>query len=462
MVMKKILSIILAFTVMFTSMAAVSTEAFAAVPATSINRLTPFKKQIKVFIKKNNKVSGYQVKYAMNKLFKKAKTRTLKGSSKTTLRLMKLEHNKTYYFTVRAYRQSGKKKSYSKWSKVKSTTTNNRMDERYLSLIDEIYSVCRFHYNDKLISKNTRKFINGQCFGADRTDTIDSSIVKTISFMLIDLDNNGIDELIFSCDNQREEIAQIFTLNTGKLQPVVRYHNNTFESGVFGYRDRGKLYGKILYNYGSGGAAFYDESFYKLKKNTNKLILLDAVYAEDIVYSEGYGVKSETLYDKNRKRITESIAQAIRDKYLKTPIVSGYIYVKNHLNPKGTVANVKKVKTLRTSSYDAEIPHCGGNVILMSHTKNKKADGYQYKIVNDFGTSYKRINGNKHAKVMYTGLDDLPTTRIYVRAYKKTSNGTLYSKKWAKLNNGYFCHTEYKGRKTFQALEKAGYINLRD
>lgn len=60
---------------------------------------------------------GYEVQYALNKKFKKAKTKTTK---KTTFTIKKLKKKKTYYVRVRAYTiDANRKKVQGKWSKVK-------------------------------------------------------------------------------------------------------------------------------------------------------------------------------------------------------------------------------------------------------------------------------------------------------------------------------------------------------
>ena len=240
--MKKVLSVLLAITMLFTTMAAVSTEAFAAVPKTSITKLAPYKRQIKVFVKKNSKVSGYQIKYSTNKKFKSAKTKTLKGSSKTMARLMKLGHKKTYYFKVRTYKKSGKKTKYSKWSKVKKTTTNNKMDERYNKLIKEIYNAAKSGKATdeasakKNLSKNAFDFFcawNSYDVGA-------YTRYNELTYGFTDLDSNGIDELILGDDYG---VYGIFTVSAGKL---------CFVYGQYG-RMIITVYGKTVYTYFHGG-----------------------------------------------------------------------------------------------------------------------------------------------------------------------------------------------------------------
>lgn len=69
---------------------------------------------------KLTKVPGaykYQIRYSTRKNFKKGtKTKTTK---KTTYKLKKLKSTKAYYVKFRAYKYINKKKTYTKWSKVK-------------------------------------------------------------------------------------------------------------------------------------------------------------------------------------------------------------------------------------------------------------------------------------------------------------------------------------------------------
>ncbi len=73
-------------------------------------------KKVKLTFKKVAGAKGYQVKYAVNKKFKKVKTKITK---KSVLTINKLKKNKTYYFKARAFVLDGKSKKYGAWSKVK-------------------------------------------------------------------------------------------------------------------------------------------------------------------------------------------------------------------------------------------------------------------------------------------------------------------------------------------------------
>lgn len=67
--------------------------------------------------KKLTGVSGYQIQYAANRKFKKAKTQWVKKKNKTYQ--IKIRKKKTYFVRIRAYKMNGKNKVYGKWSKVK-------------------------------------------------------------------------------------------------------------------------------------------------------------------------------------------------------------------------------------------------------------------------------------------------------------------------------------------------------
>lgn len=75
------------------------------------------KSSAKITFKKVSGAKGYEVVYAQNKKFKKAKKLTVK---KTTATIKKLKKGKTYYVRVRAFKYDGNKnKIYGKYSKIK-------------------------------------------------------------------------------------------------------------------------------------------------------------------------------------------------------------------------------------------------------------------------------------------------------------------------------------------------------
>ncbi len=77
------------------------------------------KKQMTLKWRKDTGLTGFQIQYANNASFKKAKILTVKGSSvKTTIK--KLKSKKTYYARLRAYKKVGGKNYYSTWSNKKA------------------------------------------------------------------------------------------------------------------------------------------------------------------------------------------------------------------------------------------------------------------------------------------------------------------------------------------------------
>ena len=95
-----------------------ATDASAA-PKAVKGLLVTNEKPLKLIISwtSDNTVKGYEVQYAMNKKFKKsAKKKNVKVNY---LIIKKTKKAKTYYVRVRAYKLQGKKKIYSKWTKIK-------------------------------------------------------------------------------------------------------------------------------------------------------------------------------------------------------------------------------------------------------------------------------------------------------------------------------------------------------
>ena len=89
----------------------------AKVPRVKFSKLKVSGKcKVKATWKKLTNISGYQIQYAPNKKFKKAKRKTVKSTSIT---IKKLKKKKTYFVRVRAYKLVDGKKVYGKWSAVK-------------------------------------------------------------------------------------------------------------------------------------------------------------------------------------------------------------------------------------------------------------------------------------------------------------------------------------------------------
>lgn len=82
-------------------------------------KLQKSKVSVKVSWKKNSKVSGYQLQYAENKLFKKKRKTKSCSAKKHSIIIKGLKKGKKYYIRIRAYKNIKKKKVYGKWSAKK-------------------------------------------------------------------------------------------------------------------------------------------------------------------------------------------------------------------------------------------------------------------------------------------------------------------------------------------------------
>ena len=92
--------------------------------STSLSKLSAKGKTVKVTWKKQTtNVAGYQIQYATNKKFTKAKTKTVSKNKTTSLTVKKLKANTKYYVRVRTYNKVNGKKIYSAWSKAKTVKT---------------------------------------------------------------------------------------------------------------------------------------------------------------------------------------------------------------------------------------------------------------------------------------------------------------------------------------------------
>lgn len=69
--------------------------------------------------KRNNAVTGYQIRYSTNSSFKGAKTTTVKKNSTLKTTISKLTKGKTYYVQIRTYKAVSGKNYYSGWSASK-------------------------------------------------------------------------------------------------------------------------------------------------------------------------------------------------------------------------------------------------------------------------------------------------------------------------------------------------------
>ncbi|HIR27697.1 MAG TPA: Ig-like domain-containing protein [Candidatus Choladousia intestinigallinarum] len=76
---------------------------------------SPAQKKIRVTLKRQTGVSGYQVQYAKNNKFKSAKVYNASKNAKSVT-ISKLTSKKTYYVRTRSYIKIGSKKYYGAWS----------------------------------------------------------------------------------------------------------------------------------------------------------------------------------------------------------------------------------------------------------------------------------------------------------------------------------------------------------
>lgn len=96
----------------------------SAIQKLSVKKLVSKRKALVVYWNKIANVSGYQIQVATDKKFKKNKktvTVAKQNASKKTVK--KLKAKKKYFVRVRAYKIVDGKKSYGKWSKIKSVKT---------------------------------------------------------------------------------------------------------------------------------------------------------------------------------------------------------------------------------------------------------------------------------------------------------------------------------------------------
>ena len=100
----------------------VEQETVAKLVSPTISKLTAGKKAFTATWKKAPTVDGYQLQYATNAKFSKAKSVTIKKDSTTKTTVKKLTAKKKYYVRVRAYKAINGKKVYSSWSKAKTVT----------------------------------------------------------------------------------------------------------------------------------------------------------------------------------------------------------------------------------------------------------------------------------------------------------------------------------------------------
>ena len=88
-----------------------------------IKKVKSKKKSLTVTWKKVRGVTGYKIQYSLKKNFKKAKSKTIKKASTTSLTIKKLKSKKKYYVRIRTYKKISGKTYQSNWSKSKVKRT---------------------------------------------------------------------------------------------------------------------------------------------------------------------------------------------------------------------------------------------------------------------------------------------------------------------------------------------------
>lgn len=111
-----------------------------------ITKIARDRKSITVQWKKasTSVADGYQIRYATNKQFKKAKTVKVQKAATTKAVLKKsVKSFTTYYVQVRAYKKVAKKTVYSQWSAAKTVTTkanaktgDKKLDKQINKILD--------------------------------------------------------------------------------------------------------------------------------------------------------------------------------------------------------------------------------------------------------------------------------------------------------------------------------------
>lgn len=98
-----------------------TTETVSAPAKAKISKIKKAKKSMKIAIRKQSGVKGYQIKYSTSKKFVAKKTKTV-ITSKATVTVKKINVKKTYYVKVRAYKLIDGKVTYGAYSKVKKVS----------------------------------------------------------------------------------------------------------------------------------------------------------------------------------------------------------------------------------------------------------------------------------------------------------------------------------------------------
>ncbi len=167
-----------------------ASRTFDIVPkGTSISKVTAKKKKLTVKWKKQeNQATGYEIAYSTSSKFAKKSTKIMVAEkSKTTSKTASgLKAGKKYYVRIRTYKKcsvNGKSiRLYSKWSKAKAVVAKMSSSTKAQSVTAT-----------KLSAENKRA---RKAYGVILEDELYRRAAdRKVEYALIDLDNNGIDEL---------------------------------------------------------------------------------------------------------------------------------------------------------------------------------------------------------------------------------------------------------------------------
>lgn len=126
--MNKVLKKILSFTLAL--MLIISLPCISSNAATKISKVKSFTKtgatstSIKLAWKKVSNASGYQIQLKEDDEYYTIKT--IKKADKTSYECQDLDAGQKYSFRIRAYKKSGSKKTYSKWTKLSASTKSKK------------------------------------------------------------------------------------------------------------------------------------------------------------------------------------------------------------------------------------------------------------------------------------------------------------------------------------------------
>ncbi len=203
--------------------------------------------KVKVTVKKVKKAKGYQVKIATNKQFtKNLKTKTSKAKTKT-FSIAKISSTQRY-IKARAYKKSGGKKVYGKWSKVKrvkfadvvenANDNNNNINNSNSTNVDTLKV-------DALEKKETILAVYPNIAEEDidlavKLNKLSSLLAHKYCYKCMDC-YRGADYLFVACrdilklDKIQYEFVQTLNANAQIFYDERNPENNVFDRSIFGH-----------------------------------------------------------------------------------------------------------------------------------------------------------------------------------------------------------------------------------